>query len=470
MSFKDLPIKVLQIGEGNFLRAFAEYIIETADEQGIINSSVVISQARGSDFCDVLNAQNCEYNILTRGVKDGETIDDIKKITCVRECINPKKDFAKLKETACLDSLEVIISNTTEAGITYAPECGPADDPPSSFPAKLAVLLHERYLHFSGDADKGVLLLPVELIEHNGDRLKEIVLKHSVEWGFDDGFIEWLNNACCFANTLVDRIVSGYPKDGIEVLEKRCGFEDKCMVACEPFLFWAIECEEKFRGRFPIDKLGLNIVYSSDITPYKIRKVRILNGAHTVSVLAAYLSGHNIVRDMMNDKVFADFISVALNDEIIPTINLPSDELNSFALSVTERFKNPFIDHRLLDISLNSVSKFKARCLGSMTDYIALKGKLPRALTFGLAALIQFYNGEMKDGKFVGTRGNDVYEIKDSSDVTEFFSNKPSVEQILSNESFWGFDLNTVDGLAEAVEKSLESIRTKGMYAAIQEI
>lgn len=471
MSFKDLPVKILQIGEGNFLRAFAEYIIQTADEKGIINSSVVISQARGSDFCDTFNAQNCDYNIITRGIQNGETVDEVKKITCVKECINPKKDFEKLKETACLDTLEVIISNTTEAGISYNPDDKPTDNPPVSFPAKLTVLLHERYLHFCGAKDKGILLLPVELIEHNGDKLKELVLRYSEEWEFGGEFKEWIESSCQFANTLVDRIVSGYPKTDVDALWQRCGFEDKCMVACEPFLFWAIECDESWYGKFPIDKLGLNIVYSPDITPYKTRKVRILNGAHTVSVLAAYLAGHDIVRKMMDDEVFMSFITKALNEEIIPTIDLPEEELKTFAASVIERFQNPFIDHRLLDISLNSVSKFKARCLGSMNDYIRLNGgTLPPALTFGLAALIKFYDGEIKDGKFLGTRNGENYEIKDGANVIEFFASKPTVSEILANMDFWGTDLNTIDGLTAAVEKNLDKINADGIYAAIQEI
>lgn len=470
MNNKNLDIKVLQIGEGNFLRAFAEYIIETADNMGIFNGSVVISQARGSDFCDILNLQNCDYNILTRGIENGETVDSLEKTTCVKECINPKKDFDKVIETACLDTLKVIISNTTEAGIVYNESDCLNDKPPVSFPAKLTVLLYSRFKKFDGSSEKGLLILPVELIEKNGDRLKEIVLKYADEWQLDKEFVSWINNSCCFANTLVDRIVSGYPKDSIEEVTRRIGYDDKCVVACEPFLFWAIECDEKMSDIFPVDKLGLNIVYSSDITAYKTRKVRILNGAHTLSVLAGFLSGHNTVREMMQDSHYKNHIINALYKEIIPTINLPFDELSAFADSVIERFDNPFIKHKLLDISLNSVSKFKSRCLGSMKDYIRIYNELPKALTFGLASLISFYRGEIKDGRFIGNRNGEDYEIRDSEEVIAFMSKNPSVEEILSREDFWGENLNKIDGLCEKTQEYLTSIQENGIEKTVEEI
>ena len=470
MNNKELDVKVLQIGEGNFLRAFAEHIIETADNMGIFNGSVVISQARGSDFCDTLNSQDCNYHILTRGIENSQTVDSLEEITCVKECINPKKDFDKVIETACLDSLKVIISNTTEAGIVYNGNDRLTDMPPVSFPAKLTVLLYSRFKKFGASAEKGLLILPVELIEKNGDCLKKIVLQYADDWQLGEEFKNWLNNCCCFANTLVDRIVSGYPKDGIDEINARVGYEDKCLVACEPFLFWAIECDERMSEIFPVDKLGLNIVYSSDITAYKTRKVRILNGAHTLSVLAAYMKGHNTVREMMQDSDFRNHIGNALYKEIIPTINLPHDELSAYANSVIERFDNPFIKHKLLDISLNSVSKFKARCLCSMKDSIAVNGELPKALSFGLAALIVFYHGKIIDGKYIGKRGDEEYEIRDSEEVISFMSGNPCVKDILAREDFWGENLNNIDGLCDKIQQYISSIESNGIENTVKEI
>jgi tagaturonate reductase len=468
MNNKNLPVRVLQIGEGNFLRAFAEYIIETADNAGIFNSSVVISQARGNNKFDSFKAHDYDYHILTRGIENSSVVGKLQKITCVKECINPKENFQELIDTACLDSLKVIISNTTEAGIVYNNGDSYSDFPPVSYPAKLTILLHKRYEKFSGDSEKGLLILPVELIEKNGDNLKEIVLRYAIEWNLSEKFTEWLNKSCCFANTLVDRIVSGFPTENLDEIFKRCGFEDRYLVSCEPFLFWAIECDKRFRSFFPVDKIGLNIVYSDDITPYKTRKVRILNGAHTVSVLAAYLCGHNTVREMMQDKVFRDFINDTLNNEIIPTINLPEDELKNYAASVIERFDNPYIKHKLLDISLNSTSKYTARCLGSVKDYVRLKGCLPERLIFGLAALTCFYRGTLENGKFNAKRGEDIYEIRDGAEVISFFASNPTVGEILANADLWGMNLTEIDGLEKTVSDYIDAIDSEGMYNTVK--
>lgn len=472
-TFGSLPVKVLQIGEGNFLRAFAEFIIEKMNESGPFGS-VVMCQPKGSDFADTLNRQNCVYTVLVRGRENGETVEKSQIITSVRECLNPKKDFAKMKEYACEESLSVVISNTTEAGIAYDGNDKLTDNPPSSFPAKLTALLYERYKFFGGDSEKGLLILPAELIDKNGEALKKIVLRYADEWKLPEEFRDWLNSACCFANTLVDRIVTGYPKDEAASLCEKFGYEDNCIDTCEPFLFWAIECDPKWKNVFPAHKTGLNVVFAEDITPYKTRKVRILNGAHTVSVLAAFHCGHDIVLEMMNDSVFRKHIEKALNEEIIPTINLPESELREFADAVLERFDNPFIRHRLLDISLNSVSKYKARCLGTLLDFYEMKKELPPVLTFGLAALINFYDGEFSDGKYFGTRGDEKYEIRDSEDVLLFMNkahhSENTVKMILSNKDFWDTDLTEIEGLESAASDYLEDIKKDGVKAAVKKL
>lgn len=471
-TYGSLPEKVLQIGEGNFLRAFADWIVETANRQGIFNGSVVIAQPLVDGLCDAINAQNAMYTVLMRGVENGAVVERAERVTSVSRCLNPYKDYAALVEAACADSLEVVISNTTEAGIAYREGDRPTDEPPVSFPAKLTALLYARFRRFNGAQDKGLLILPVELIERNGDNLKQIVHRYASEWALGKDFIAWLNTACCFANTLVDRIVTGFPRDEYTALSAALGYEDPLLVTCEPFLFWVIECDKRFAARFPVDAVGLNILFTEDMTPYRTRKVRILNGAHTLSVLAAYLTGHDIVLEMMGDPLFSRAIRTALFEEIIPTIDLPRDDLEEYAAAVLERFENPFIKHRLLDISLNSVSKYKARCLGSLFDYAQSRQALPPLLCFGFAALVRFYRGEFADGRYIGRRGEETYEIRDDAEVLaamhEAWNAPDTMTAVLGNTAFWGRDLTAVNGLADAVGAHLNAIDTYGAAEALR--
>ncbi|MFO7161220.1 MAG: tagaturonate reductase [[Clostridium] cellulosi] len=471
---KDLPEKVLQIGEGNFLRAFADWMINTMNNAGVFNGSVVISQPIARGMSEMLNAQDCVYTVLMRGIEDGKVVEKAEVITSVSRCINPYEDFNTLLDVARNPEIKVIISNTTEAGIAYHEGDKPTDMPPQSYPAKMTVMLHERYLALGAGSDSAILILPVELIERNGDNLKKIVLQYATEWGFEPEFIDWLKTEVCFANTLVDRIVSGFPRDEINEICEKLGYEDNMLVTCEPFHSWVIEAPKKWAEVIPFDKVGLHVIWTDDMTPYRTRKVRILNGAHTVSVLAAYLSGYNIVREMLEDKTFNRYLKSVLNNEIIPNIKLPREELDSFAAAVLERFSNPFIKHKLLDISLNSVSKFKARCLDSLLEYTESRKELPDILCFGFAALMEFYKGEMRDGRYYGKRNGEEYEIRDNADVLAFFNDAWKqggvVKKVLSNTAFWGRNLLEVPGLEEKIEGYLSKIEKNGMRNAVEEL
>ena len=316
-----LSEKIIQFGEGNFLRAFADYITDTANDAGKFNGSVVLCQPIERGLCDMINSQNGVYTLLMRGVENGEVVEKYKTITSVSRCVNPYADYEEYLAVAKNPELRVVISNTTEAGIAYREGDALTDTPPVSYPAKLAAFLYERYKTFGGAHDKGLLVLPVELIESNGTFLKKYILQYASDWGIEAGFAEWINTSCHIANTLVDRIVTGYPRsDAGEICEK-LGYEDNLLDTCEPFLFWAIEADPEWARVFPITDLGLDVVFVPDITAYKTRKVRILNGAHTMSVLAAYLSGHDIVLEMMNDDAFSSHIKNALANEIIPFQN-----------------------------------------------------------------------------------------------------------------------------------------------------
>ena len=477
--FGKYPEKILQFGEGNFLRAFADWMVDMANRNGDYQGSIVLCQPIGGGLADLINGQDGLYTLAMRGVENNEAVERIEAITSVSRCINPYADYDALLAVARSPELEVVISNTTEAGIAYRAGDKVTDRPAASFPAKVAILLYERYKAFDGAMDKGLLFLPVELIDYNGTKLKEIVLQYAKEWGLEEAFIQWIEKANKFTNTLVDRIVSGYPKDEVDYFEKKLGYKDNLVVTSETFNLWVIEGQKEWAEILPIHKNTANVLWTDDITPYKTRKVRILNGAHTSTVLAAYLSGHNIVLDFMNDGLFEDYLNKLIFEEIIPTLDLPKEELENFAAAVGDRFANPYIKHNLLDISLNSCSKFNARCLPSLTEYVKRQGKLPVHMTFSLAAFISFYNCTEKDGAYTGIREDGTsYPVKDDKEVLEFFAsvwkNKDYAaiaKSVLSKKEFWsGKDLTEISGLTAVVAGHLQSIAEIGVKAAIEKL
>jgi len=445
-------MKILQFGEGNFLRAFVDYMIDVANENGVMDASVTIAKPIAAGDLSKLLAQDCKYTLLTRGKQKGETIENTRRINSVSDAICCYNDFNKLLDVACDDELKLIVSNTTEAGITMDDEDNFGDTPPKSYPAKLTRILYARFEKFCGNADKGIYILPCELIEKNGEALEKCVLETAKKWNLSDEFISWVNSSCYFCTTLVDRIVTGYNKE----LSEQYG--DPMLDICEPFALWVIEDKGNIRDVFPLDKAGLPVVFTSDVSPYRERKVRILNGAHTSTVLAAYLAGKSIVRECMQDDVICGFMKSCLFDEIIPTLKLEKQELYDFANEVFERFANPFIDHSLLSISLNSVSKFKARLLGSFRDYYEITGKIPRRITFSFAALIAFYTKTDK--------------ANDSAAALEFFAeNKDAadlIEKTCKKADFWGEDLSKYPNFCETVQKDYQNICTIGAYEAMK--
>lgn len=470
--YNKYPEKILQFGEGNFLRAFTDWMINKANQENVYQGSIVLCQPIAPGLANLINEQDGLYTLAMRGIENGQAVEKIEQITSVSRCINPYEDYNALLEVAKSADLEVVISNTTEAGIAYKEGDKLTDAPPSSFPSKVTALLYERYKAFNGAADKGLLFLPVELIDNNGAELKKIVLQYANEWQLGEEFINWIETANKFTSTLVDRIVTGYPKDQLDYFEEKLAYKDNIIVTSELFNLWVIEGKKEWSDILPIHKTDANVIWTEDVTPYKKRKVRILNGAHTSTVLAAYLAGHDIVLDFMNDEVFKNYLNNLMFKEIIPTLDLPKEELESFALGVIDRFANPYIKHKLLDISLNSASKFNARCLPSLLEYTEAKNELPKHLTFSLAAFIKFYQGKLVEGEYVGTRAdNSTYAIRDDAEVIEFFANtwakenvKEVAHDVLSNTNLWsGKDLTTIVGLEDAVAKHLTDMETSNM-------
>ncbi|MBO4678748.1 MAG: tagaturonate reductase, partial [Lachnospiraceae bacterium] len=469
------PIKVLQFGEGNFLRAFVDYMIDIANEQGKFDGDVVIVKPIEFGNLDRFKKQECQYTVQLRGRVNGEPAKLNRVVTSVADAVDAYGEYEKYAEFAKLDTLRFIVSNTTEAGIVYDASDRLELNPPKSYPGKLAKFLYERYKHFNGDVTKGLIMLPVELIDDNGLHLKECVLKQAENWGLEEGFVKWLNEACIFTSTLVDRIVTGYPRDEAEELCKEFGYNDELIVTGEPFALWVIESPKDLSDELPLPAAGLPVIYTPDHHPYKQRKVRILNGAHTSFVLASYLCGNDIVRESMNDELILKFIKGTLFDEVIPTLTLPKQDLLDFAEAVLARFNNPYVKHAHLSIALNSVSKWRARCMPSFLDYVKNEGKLPTHLAFSIAALMSFYTGtEIRDKALIGHRNGEEYQILDDMAVLEFFaanSTKSPAEftkAVLSNVDFWGQDLSAVEGLEAAITEYITAIRENGMRKTME--
>ena len=479
----DMPERIIQFGEGNFLRAFVDWMVDVINEKGLFNGSVVVVQPIPQGLISVLNEQDGLYTLMLRGIQNGEIVEKKRIITSISRGIDPYKEWDKFLECAANPHLRFIISNTTEAGIAYVEEKRPTDQCPTSFPAKVTAFLYERYKHFEGAADKGMLILPCELIDRNGDQLKEIVLRYADEWELEPQFKEWIEKNNCFFNTLVDRIVTGYPKDEIEEITAKLGYEDKLLDTGEIFHLWVIEGDKRFAEELPFTKAGLNVLWTDDVTPYRTRKVRILNGAHTMTVLAAYLYGKDTVRECVEDPIIGAYMRKGIFEEIIPVLDLPESEKKEFAEAIFERFANPFIRHMLLSISLNSVSKWKVRVLPSLLGYLDQKGQLPTILTFSLSALLAFYRGtEIDDGGLlIGNRGGNTYRVSDNGEIIEFFASlwqeyetnkdvRAIVEKALGRVDFWDQDLNKVEGMTEAVTGYLDDIIQNGIDCAIKRI
>ena len=480
---KDAPVKVMQFGEGNFLRAFVDYFYDIANEKAGYNGKVKLVQPIGNfpQMADWINEQEGLYTLYLRGSEKGQKVDAKRVISCVSDCVCPYVD-GKWDEVLALarsEELETVVSNTTEAGIAYTQGDSAFDQvPPNSFPAKLTRVLYERYKAFNGAADKGLVILSCELIDNNGKELQKCCNNYAKDWNLDAAFIDWMNNANTFCSTLVDRIVPGRIRDPKELaaLEEANGYHDTVLDVGEVFGVWVIEGPAGLEDKLPFKKAGVNVMVVPDVTPYKKRKVRILNGAHTGFVLGAYLAGFDIVRDCMHDATVLGYMNKMLLDEVVPILPLDQDDCKKFAAAVEDRFNNPFVNHELMSISLNSTSKWRARNMPSFLEYIEKNGKLPTCLTMSFAAYIAFYSNDVQELTDKGlvckrAKGNE-YTVSDDRWVLEFYNEHKNddvptlVHAVMTNEQMWGQDLTKVPGFEEATVKNLTNIRENGALAA----
>lgn len=465
------PEKVLQFGEGNFMRAFVDWQIHQMNVSAGFNAGVVVVQPLAGGLADMMNEQDGLYTLYLQGLKDGAAVREHQVIDCVTRVINPYSQHEEYLKLAENPELRFIVSNTTEAGIAFEDKDRLDDAPQSSFPGKLTALMYRRYKHFEGDAGKGFILIPCELIDRNGDELKKIVLKYAELWSLEEGFVNWVNEANTFCCSLVDRIVPGFPKDNIAEITEELGYEDKLVVVAEQFHLWVVEGPQWIKNEIPSEQAGLSLLVVDDMTPYRTRKVRILNGAHTAMTPVAYLYGIDTVAESIEDEVVGPFVKSLIYEEIIPTLDLPEEELKDFAQAVLDRFLNPFVQHYLMSISLNSISKFKTRDLPTLLQYAQTQGRLPEKLVFSLSALIAFYRGE---------RNGEAIKLADDADILEWFASlwggwdgsdeglRTITKAVLAAENRWGQDLNALPGLTDRAAEGLIAIQRNGMKQALR--
>ena len=466
------PERIIQFGEGNFLRAFVDWQIDLLNEHTDLNSGVVIVRPIASDFPPSLSTQDGLYTTIIRGLNErGEAVSDARLIRSVNREISAYADYAEFLKLAHNPDMRFVFSNTTEAGISYHAGDKFDDAPAVSYPAKLTRLLFERFTHFNGAADKGWVIIPCELIDYNGEALHELVVRYAQEWALPAAFMTWLNESNAFCSTLVDRIVTGYPRDEAAKLEAELGYKDGFLDTAEHFYLFVIQGPKSLASELRLDKLALNVLIVDDIKPYKERKVAILNGAHTALVPVAFQAGIDTVGEAMNDAEICAFVEKAIYEEIIPVLDLPKDELESFASAVTGRFRNPYIKHQLLSIALNGMTKFRTRILPQLLAGQKASGKLPARLTFALAALIAFYRAE-RNGEAYPVQDDahwiDRYQQRWAQHRDQQISTTDLVKAVLSVSDHWEQDLTQVDRLVEQVAADLDAILTKGMRKAVQ--
>lgn len=474
-------MKIIQFGEGNFLRAFVEWVVQQMNEKLDFDASVIIVKPRAGGSLETLRAQNCQYHVNLQGLIGGKTINSIERITCVSEALNPYEDYTSFLALAAMPDVRFVISNTTEAGITFDPTCRLADTPAASYPAKLTQLLYQRFRAFDGDPSKGLIILPCELIFGNGHHLEHCIHQYIDLWkaelGSDhEAFLKWFEQSCFVCTTLVDRIVPGYPKKDAEALQARLPEPDSLLVQAEPYHLWVIETArnlplEQLAKEFPADKAGLNVVFTTDESPYHERKVTLLNGPHTVLSPVAFLAGLDIVRDACQHKVIGAFVRHVMYNELLPTLNLPEEELRRFADDVMERFCNPFVDHQLTSIMLNSFPKFQTRDLPGLKTYLQRRGTLPRGIVLGLAAICVYYRGGKR------TDGTPIQPNDDPS-ILQLLTNlwatgnirKVAEGVLAAQDHIWKEhgNLNTIPGLTDLLTESINSILCNGMMNTVE--
>ncbi len=467
------PTRILQFGEGNFLRAFADWMVNKMNHEIGFNTGIDVVQPLPSGMAPMLNEQDGLFHVYLKGIKNGQPVKEFSLIDCINTGIDPYTEFGKYKQSYLNPELRFVISNTTEAGIVMNETDRLDMAPPRSFPAKVAALLYDRFIAFDGAHDKGLIFFACELIDRNGDMLKKHVLQHAMNQNLGEAFISWTNQSCAFCNTLVDRIVPGFPKEEIKEIQQELGYEDNLVVVGEYFHFWVIEAPEWVQKEFPAEKAGLDVKFVKDMTRYREQKVAVLNGCHTGSYAVSYLSGLETVREAFEHLEVGNFMKEMVYDEVLPVLDGSEKELTSFAHKILERFKNPYIRHLWQSIALNAMSKWETRNLPTLLNYYETHQMLPQKLVFSLAAMIAYFKGEA-NGK--------TYKLQDDQWILDFYEQAWSecdgrpisiqqlVEKVLSLDKIWKRNLNEVPNLTISVTCYLFLIEQVGMKKAVKAV
>lgn len=459
-----LPETIVQFGTGGFLRGFAEYFVEQANAGAKPIGRVVMVGSTGSGRVAHVNEQGGRYTLVTRGRAGGQIVDDARTIECLSRALSAADAWPDVLDLATSPDLRIIISNTTEVGIVHDPDDRPDLVPPRSFPGKLTAFLHHRATAFDYDPKHGLIILPCELLERNGDRLRDVVMRLSDDWNLGDAFCRWLEEGVVFCNTLVDRVVPGTPDPAdADALAQRLGYRDDLLTVAEPFRFWAIEWPGQ-KEDFPFHGVDEGIVLTEDVGPYRERKVRILNGSHTIMVPAALLLGLRTVDEAVNDPLMGVFTRRVIFEEIVPSLDIDVDSATNFARDVIERFENPFLHHELWGISLQQTMKMRVRVVPSLRSFERKRGALPPSLTFGLAAFIEFKLRMAGDG-----HPRDDADAFWSALAAQKLDSERTAAVVLTHDELWDGQLSPIPGLPEAVSRDLASIRERGIKQALKD-
>lgn len=463
------PVRVLQFGEGNFLRAFVDWMIDIANEKGVTDTGVAVVSPRFKNNAGIkaLRSQDGLYHVCLEGIADDKAVSESRLITCVDTVLSPQDDYKAYEEVILSPELRFVVSNTTEAGIRYEADDITADVP-VTFPGKVTSLLYKRYRHFEGDDGKGLIFLCCELIEDNGSRLREIVLRHAREAELPSDFICWVENSCVFCDTLVDRIVPGFPADTIDEVKASLGYDDNLVVKGERYHIWAIGGDgyEKVGEELPLNLAGLNVLFMPSIKEFRDRKVRILNGSHTGMVPEGLLLGCATVQDAFDDEDLHPFISRMVDDEVLPVIDGNPDELKRFADGILERFYNPFIRHYLKSIALNSLSKWEARNFPTVLDTRKKLDKYAERELFTFASLLALYSPESG----FTPEDNPAHVEKIREILGECQDEREAVRRICASGIFTEDFESLVPGFSEKTGHYLHLIRTTGMREALRSL
>lgn len=472
-NLKVYPERILQFGEGNFLRAFVDWMVAKMNHEANFNSGVVVAQPIERGMIDMINDQDGLYHVYLKGMKNGQPVKEYNLVDCITRGLNPYSQFDEYSKVIDSPDLRFIVSNTTEAGITFDENDRLDMKPQNSFPGKMTALLYQRFKTFNGDHSKGLIIICCELIDRNADFLKKYVLRHAANWGLEKEFTDWLENSCAFCNSLVDRIVPGYPKDEIEEIHNELGYEDNLVVVGEYFHLWVIEAPEWVQKEFPADKAGLEVKFVDDMTTFREQKVRVLNGCHTGSFATSFLYGIETVRLSIENLDLGKFMKDLVYDEVLTGLEGEEKELKAFAKKILERFYNPFIRHMWQSIALNAMSKWETRNLPSLLDYHEKTGRLPQKLVFSLAAMIAYFKGNVK---------GEEYPVQDDQWILDFYKEAwgecdgtpesiyALTGKVLALDKNWKRDLNEIPGLTQAVAGYLFLIESVGMKRAVRTV